>query len=322
MFKKAERKRAFLKIAMTGPSGSGKTWSALAVASGFGGKVAVVDTENGSASLYSDKFDFDVVELKPPYTPLRYSEIIRAAEKANYNVLVIDSLSHVWAGEGGVIDKKETLDGRGGNQNTFANWRVPKAEHQKLKDLILHSQMHIISTLRSKQSYLQSADSNGKKKVEKVGLDPIAEPGIEYEYTTVLDLDMTHKAAASKDRTGLFDGEIFSPSKETGEKFINWLGGAPVKDVVPPLFKDDENSVTDPGDYVCRYGNRINNKKLREVPAEYLTTYLNWLTNDADPREREKEEAQELMFFGKLYFESLRSPPAPKWQDEEFPKNL
>jgi hypothetical protein len=230
MFKKAERKQASLKIALTGPSGAGKTYSALAIATGMGKRIAVLDTENGSASLYSDKFEFDVAELRPPYTPKRYAEIIQAAVKAGYDVLLIDSLSPVWAGEGGVLDKKEELDSRGKGQNKWVNWRIPKAEHQKLKDLIIHAQIHIIVTMRSKQAYGQIDDGNGKSKVQKMGMAPIAEPDIEYEFTTVLDLDAGHKAEASKDRTGMFDGQFFTPTKETGEKFIAWLNGAKPSD--------------------------------------------------------------------------------------------
>lgn len=253
LFKKAEKKSSFLRVALTGPSGSGKTFSALRLAKGLGGKIAVLDTENGSASLYSDKFDFDVVELTPPFSADRYINIIEEAQKAGYNVLMIDSLSHVWAGEGGVIDKKESLDERGGNQ--WTNWRKPKAEHQKLKDAILFSNIHIISTIRSKQAYAQKEEGNNKKSIQKLGMDPIAEPGVEYEYTTVFDVGMDHKAMASKDRTSIFGEQIFTITEETGKQFISWLGGEPI------LRKTG-------GDYIIEGGRVHKDKSVRQVVAE------------------------------------------------------
>ena len=103
MFKKAERKRAKLRLALSGPSGSGKTYGALQIAKGLGGKIAVLDTERGSASLYSDTVDFDVVELGPPYEPERFIEVMDAAAKAGYEVLIIDSITHEWKGAGGIL---------------------------------------------------------------------------------------------------------------------------------------------------------------------------------------------------------------------------
>ena len=103
MFKKAERKSAKLRAAFCGTSGSGKTYSALLLARGLGDKVAVIDTERGSSELYADLFGFDVAQLAPPFTPQRYIELIRMAA-TQYDVLVIDSLSHAWAGEGGVLE--------------------------------------------------------------------------------------------------------------------------------------------------------------------------------------------------------------------------
>jgi hypothetical protein len=121
------------------------------------------------------------------------------------------------------MDKKGALDAKGGN--SFTNFRGPKSEHQKLKDAITFCKMHVICTFRSKQGYLQAEGNNGKLRIQKVGMDLIAEPQIEYEFTTVIDMDMEHQATASKDRTGLFDGQTFQPSPETGQMLMNWLRG-------------------------------------------------------------------------------------------------
>lgn len=240
-FQKATRKQAKLKIALTGPSGSGKTFSALLIASAFGKKVAVVDTENKSASLYSDLtpdspaplnllagFDFDILEVDPPYTITKYTQAIDDAAKSGYDVLILDSISHAWAGEGGLLSKKEALDQRGGN--SYTNWAGITKEHEIFKARLLNCDIHLICTMRSKQDYVLEVNDKGKSAPKKVGLAPIQRDGMEYEFTTVFDLAMDHNAVASKDRTSLFDGQIFKPTAETGKKIREWLlGGKPVQ---------------------------------------------------------------------------------------------
>ena len=124
LFKKAERKQSKLRLGLNGPSGSGKTYSALLIAKGLGSKIAVADTEKGSASLYSDLFQFDTLEISPPFTPEKYIQAIEAAEKEKYDVLIIDSFSHAWMGEGGVLEQKALLD-QNPKSNQFANWKKP-----------------------------------------------------------------------------------------------------------------------------------------------------------------------------------------------------
>lgn len=231
MFKKAERKKVYLKIALTGPSGAGKTMSAILIASGIGKKIALVDTENGSASLYSDRYPFDTAEITPPYTNNKYLEAIKSAETAGYDVLILDSLSHGWSGDGGMLATKEALDARGGN--SYTNWGKITKEHEQLKGAILNCKIHLIATMRSKQDYILETNDKGKQAPRKVGMAPIQREGMEYEFTTVLDLGMDHSAQASKDRTGLFDGQIFKPTKETGETLMKWLQSG------IPISKDD-----------------------------------------------------------------------------------
>ena len=256
-FKKAERTQARLKIALTGPSGSGKTFSALLIAAGIGKRIAVIDTENKSASLYAgmDKgplagLEFDTLEIDPPYTIAKYVEAIEAAERDGYDVLVIDSISHAWAGEGGLLDKKGALDQRAGS-NSYTNWAPITKEHELFKARLLNSDLHLICTMRSKQDYILEVNDKGKSQPKKVGLAPIQRDGMEYEFTTVLDLAMDHHAVASKDRSGLFDGEVFKPTKDTGKKLLAWLKKgklaekpAPVQETPkaaapPPMTKDE-----------------------------------------------------------------------------------
>ncbi len=221
MFKKAQRIQAKLKIGLSGPSGSGKTFSALRLANGISNKIAVIDSERKSASLYSDRFDFDVVDLEPPYTTEKYIEAIKAACKAGYEVLIIDSISHAWSGEGGILNQKEQLDARGGN--SFTNWAKMTPKQERFVSAILHAPIHIICTLRSKQEYIIEQNDKGKQAPRKVGLAPVQREGFEYELTTMFDIAMNHEAETSKDRTGLFVDKITQISEETGKAFVEWL---------------------------------------------------------------------------------------------------
>ncbi len=224
-FAKAMRKQAKLRLALTGPSGSGKTFGALTIAKGLGGTTAVIDTEKGSASLYSDRFNFDVLELSPPFTPERFIEAIGAAQDAGYNNLIIDSITHEWSGTGGCLEMLDSLAKAKYRGNTWSAWSDITPRHNKFLDSILRSDMNIIATMRSKTETAQVDNGNGKKRVDKLGMKSEQRDGVEYEFTTVLDLNHgTHTATASKDRTGLFSNADFTVIDErTGRRLMDWL---------------------------------------------------------------------------------------------------
>lgn len=224
MFQKAERKKARLRLALCGPAGSGKTYSALLIAQGLGGRIALIDTEHESGSLYADLCEFDTASLTPPYTPEKYRNAIQAAEQAGYSVLIIDSFSHAWAGEGGLLDMHDKAAAAQRSGNSFTAWREITPQHNALVEALLGAQLHVIATLRTKTAYDLVDDGNGKKKPVKIGLAPIQREGVDYEFTTVIDLSIDgHVATATKDRTRLFDGKHFVPSIETGQALVNWL---------------------------------------------------------------------------------------------------
>lgn len=223
-FKKASRSQSFAKICITGPSGSGKTYSALLLAKGLGGEGGVIDSENNSASLYEGRFgnwEYFTLPINPPYTAQKYIKAINVAIDEGIKVLIIDSLSHVWAAEGGLLQQKEALDSRGGN--SYTNWSSITRMYEELKSKILHSPIHIICTLRSKQEYVLEENKKGKQAPRKVGLAPIMRDGMEYEFTTVFDLSMDHQFMVSKDRTDLFDGVVARIDENTGKEISNWL---------------------------------------------------------------------------------------------------
>ncbi|HBM3185724.1 TPA: ATP-binding protein [Klebsiella oxytoca] len=242
-FEKAMRKKAKLRLALTGPSGSGKTYSALLVAKGIGGRIAFIDTEKGSASLYSDIADFDVLELDPPFSPERFIKAIKSAEDAGYDSLVIDSITHEWGGVGGCLELVDTISKAKYRGNSWSAWSEINPRHRLFLDAILRSPMHIIATMRSKTETAQ-VEENGRKKVAKLGMKSEQRDGVEYEFTTVLDIaHETHHAIASKDRTKLFsNSDPVILSEETGKKLLNWLdsGINPMEETLNQFVVDAE----------------------------------------------------------------------------------
>lgn len=231
-FQRAHRQRTPLKVALTGPSGSGKTYGALLLAFGFlealaeekkqKPRIAVVDTENGSSNLYAHLGEFDVLTLEAPFTVAKYTQAIDLAIAEGYDLLVLDSLSHAWAGEGGLLQQKERLDLRGGNQ--YTNWAGITKEHEALKSKIVQAPIHIIATMRSKQDYIIAENGQGKSAPKKVGMAPIQREGMEYEFTLVLDYAMDHSFLASKDRTELFPDGPYPKEvmRQAGRQIAGW----------------------------------------------------------------------------------------------------
>lgn len=234
--RRAERKKAKLRLGIAAPSGAGKTYSALLLAFGLGGKIGLIDTEHGSGDLYAHLGEYDVIAIEAPYTTQKYVQAIKTFEQAGYSTIIIDSLTHAWAGEGGLLDKQGKMADRG--TNSFAAWRTITPEHNALVDAMLKSPCHIISTMRSKQEYVLETNDKGKQQPKKVGMAPVQREGMEYEFTVMLDVDMNHIANASKDRTSLFDGLYFKITAATGETLKQWLETgteAPTFDLNPML---------------------------------------------------------------------------------------
>jgi hypothetical protein len=223
-FTKAVRKQARLRLALTGPSGSGKTYGALKIAKGIGGRIAVIDTEKGSASLYSHITEFDVLELDPPYTPERFIDAIQEAVTARYDILIIDSTTPEWSGMGGCLELVDEVARARYKGNSWSAWNDITPRHRAFLDAILRAPLHIIATMRSKTETAQT-EENGRKRVVKLGMKSEQRDGIEYEFTTVLDIVHDgHYALASKDRTGLFaDKDPHQISEQTGAMLLEWL---------------------------------------------------------------------------------------------------
>lgn len=238
-FQKAVRKRAKLRLALAGPSGSGKTHSALLIAAGLGGRIAVIDTERSSASLYSHLVDFDALELNPPFAPERFIEAIHTAAKAGYSVCVIDSITHEWDGAGGCLESNEELAHAKFKGNTWAAWNETTPRHRAFIDAILQTPMHVIVTLRSKTETVQEGG-----KVKKLGMKAVQRDGVEYEFTTVLDLEHDrHYAVATKDRTNLFSTPHVV-TVDTGKRIAEWLESGAVPKLTDKEVADHKAAIT------------------------------------------------------------------------------
>lgn len=222
-FRKAEKRKTKLRLCITGPSGSGKTYGALLLAKGLCGRTVILDTENGSGDLYSGVFDYDIGTIQAPYTIDKYLIGITQAENSGYDVIIIDSLTHAWAGEGGLLEKVDTITAASRSGNSYTAWRQVTPLHNKLIEKMLNSSSHIIATMRSKTEYVITENDKGRKEPRKVGLAPVQREGIDYEFGIVFDLGVNHYATVTKDRTGLFDGQTFLISQQTGQELRKWL---------------------------------------------------------------------------------------------------
>lgn len=220
---KATRKKAKLRLNLSAPSGAGKTYSALLMAKGLVGeweKIAVIDTENGSASLYEHLGPFNAIDLTPPFTPERYIQAIDTCIAAGMECIIIDSSTHEWSGSGGCLEANDKLAAAKYRGNSWSAWNETTPRHDAFVNKVLQCPVHVITCTRSKMDTVMTDD----KKVKKVGMKDIQRDGWEYELTVSLNIDRdTHTAIASKDRTELFDGkQPFVITEATGKMIRDW----------------------------------------------------------------------------------------------------
>lgn len=276
-FRKATREQLNLRMALCGPTGSGKTYSALSIASGLGQRIAVIDTENRSASRFADRFQFEVCELDQ-FAPENYVRLIHEAEN-DFDVVIVDSLSHAWMGKGGVLDM---VDKAGARQqgNNFAGWRTVTPKHNDLVDALIRCKAHLIVTMRSKMEYvLEKDERSGKTVPMKVGMAPIQRDGMEYEFDIVGDMDAENRLVITKSRCiELAGGVIDRPSKLLGEQLKAWAETGEV-----PARKSFEEFAAELSEFVG-VGKAFEDKKaawsevLLEAGAEWTSETLKTCT--------------------------------------------
>lgn len=271
MFEKATKTQSRLRLALCGPSGSGKTYSALNIAQHLGQTIAVIDTEHRSASKYAGIFDFDVCCLTDHH-PAKYIEAIRAANQAEYEVVIIDSLSHAWFSE-------LELAGKG-----FDGWKNVRPLERALVDAMLSSRAHLIATMRTKTEWVLEEYTNKQGKTslapKKVGTAPIQASGIEFEFDLAGELNLEHMLTISKSRCPQLSNKTFlNPGEELANILLSWLtDGAPIPE------SDQEK---------C---DRV--KAAREavgLDTESVKTLLSTQFNRTSPKQLSSEQVDELI---------------------------
>lgn len=232
---KAVRKQLKIKIALIGPSGAGKTYSALRLAKGFGGKILLGNTEGDRGYIYADEFEYDIIDLQPPFTPELFIELIDYAEKNGYSTLIIDSGTHEWSGRGGLLELHNSMPG-----NSYTNWSKISPRHNKFVDKQLYSKCHIINCLRGKDQYVLEENEKGKQAPKKVGLGADQRANYEYEMMAALMIDQqTHTFTAVKDNTHLFENRFEVLSEKDGENLLKWAESG---EEVPELINKEQIS--------------------------------------------------------------------------------
>lgn len=223
--KQSQRSKVKIKMALKGPSSSGKTMGAILLAKGLAkgdlSKVAIIDTENGSANLYSHLGKYNVLKLDSPYNEDKYIKAVELCEKEGMEVIIIDGISQFWLY---LLDLHSSIPG-----NSFTNWQKINPLEKKFMDKILQTNTHIIATMRTKQDYVLNL-KNGKYVPEKIGLKSIQRDSIDYEFTLVLEIDIKHFTTSSKDRSQLFEKSLpFIINSNTGKRILDWCNSTMTK---------------------------------------------------------------------------------------------
>jgi hypothetical protein len=243
-FRPATRKQAKLRMAIDGPSGSGKTVTALRFAHSLGQRIAVIDTEHGSASLYAGEvfddgtpFNFAVDELHS-FSPTEYTAAIEEAGRQGFDVIIVDSLSHAWEGKDGALE----LVDRNSSKNKYTAWKDITPMHRRMVESILASPAHVICTMRSKTEYVLEDNEKGQKTPRKIGLAPIQRAGMEYEFTIYCSMDLSHIMSVTKSRCRAVDGlTVVKPGAGFIGPLIQWLeSGAPSVIPAPAMRATDD----------------------------------------------------------------------------------
>ena len=271
--RKAQRSKARLRLGMSAPSGGGKTAGSLLIAYGLmkekypklteaeiWAKIAIIDTENGSGELYVGSEiggtkigEYNAVTLDAPFEVEKYTGAMDLCEDNKIEVCIIDSTTHLWSGEGGLLEQQGNAAKRSGN--SYTAWREITPQHNHFVERMLQTPMHLIATMRSKQEYVQEKDAtSGRTKVTKLGMEPEQRKGMEYEFTSFFEINADHEAFGSKDRTSIFDQKTFKITPKIGQQFMQWLEKGTADDhvVIATAHKADKD------------------KSIKEVKAEVI----------------------------------------------------
>jgi hypothetical protein len=287
MFKKATKEQCKLRLAMFGVSGSGKTYSALRIAKGLAGKegkIAVIDTERKSASKYSDRFQFDVADIEKP-TINNIKMVIENAK--GYDVLIIDSMTHVWLE---LLQEVDQIARTKFGGNTWSAWSEGTPKQMSLINALLSFPGHIIANMRVETNWTTVTNEKGKVVPVRVGEAPKQGKGIEYEFDMLMQISQEHTALVIKDRTGKYQDQIIElPDEKFGEELANWL---------------TEGTEPKPESVNIRFQKYLSGKNIitKEQLISFTKSY-SLSSNNPDELERLLDNTDELDEMIKVYFE-------------------
>lgn len=241
-FTRATKEQAKARVALDGPSGSGKTYTALTIASALGQRIAVIDTERGSASKYANEFVFDVLELSY-FSPTDLVEALAAAGAAGYDVAIVDSLSHFWSGTGGMLEQVDQAAKRGFGGNSFGGWKEARPMERQMVDALVAYPGHVIVTMRTKTDYVLETNDRGRQVPRKVGLKPEQREGLEYEFDIVGSMDYENTLVVTKSRARVLTNAVVKqPGVEFGQQIKDWLEDGTVVEPVEDLISEAQRA--------------------------------------------------------------------------------
>ena len=235
--KQAVRSKVFVKVALMAPSGGGKTFSSLRVATGMAqeiekregrkARILLGNTEGDRGYYYANEFEYEIVDLEPPYTPEKFTSFLHWAEEEKYDIVILDSASHEWEGRGGCLEIHAKAGGR------YQDWKDVTPRHEKFIDAMAKTKINLIATMRGKDKYELEKDDNGKTSVNKLGVGAKQREGFEFEFTCTFMIDQkTNFATYQKDNTHIFENEIsVLLTEDHGKKLIMWANSDSGKNV-------------------------------------------------------------------------------------------
>lgn len=285
--KSAQKFKQFAKVCIWGVPKAGKSHTALALATamaGENGKVGVISSEFGSTKLLAHKFPHDIIDLSEAdehdgvpvpnaFSPQRYEMALKMLIESGYAAIVIDSLSHSWAGSGGLLESV------GKHKNTFSDgWGENSPVYDHLVNTIIAAKCHIIVTLRAKDKYVQEeyTKRNGDKgsSPKNAGEAPVMRKGFGFEFQVTMRMDsMVGHIEASAVEDYIHKGEeIEKPGPELAYRLLEALDGAPLPEPSPQQVEMkallEELYTANPGSY-ARYPNweHLALRKALEMPS-------------------------------------------------------
>ncbi|MDT2813773.1 AAA family ATPase [Vagococcus carniphilus] len=312
---KAKREQIKVPIMVTGASGSGKTVSSLILAKGIvekkypdlsdsehWEKIGVIDTEHKRSMLYADSTVANVeigsflhIDLEAPFSVGRYTQAFKLLKDSGVEVIIVDSLTHAWSGEGGILEEVER-QGKGNPKLQMVAWSKVKPLEKEFQRLVTGNSVYVIGTTRSKQAYEMEKDDNGRTQVRKVGLKSDQKDALEYEFAIVLRMDEFHNAEATKDNSNMFN-EPFLISKEIGHQIYEWSSeGVDLEKVKDELITEITELVSVSDNHEKQYAalmNKFNNTPLKDFHMKNLKQIKELMEKVPMPQEQEQEQKQE-----------------------------